>query len=507
MNDDILKYSNIMPTYFEKEYNSAIEILTSHMKNKHYYLHDRQIAYNNVTISEDYSTKNLNNATFINCKFLDCNLSSVSMINSKFFNCKFSMCDLTSTNFRNSVINKCIFEESNKIINSKFGNCKISNCDFIDCTIDSCVLDEAFFSKCTFKNNLWIAVSTYLCLFEDVSFTSVKFRNMNFEYSIFSNIHMNDMKLPFPTIPYIFGGLNYLLTTDDNICITSQHNLKNGITKKEYLTQLKNLEIFYSYTCNYFPLANIYLTEKKNDYAKSAIMYGIIKAIEQSDFKMLTHYARLISMNPVFTPTEKHALYNNVIAKVAKSLIDNHNEINKYILDFRTFLFNDESCSSFHLSIKTNIESEAKLAILIEEIEDIIHSNNVAYDYSIELRHNSPFELFLKLFANYDEVCLVLGMLILALKGIDIVIKKVFEYKKLIQDDEKNYLEKKINKQQIILNDLEIAAKREELQNKFAKSMAEPSNSPILENDIQSITYVIITNNTTNIIPPSDYYE
>lgn len=506
LKNSLMAYKNQLNSYLENDYNLAIEKLTSHMKNKQYYLHDRRITYSDTKIEVDYATKNLNQSFFNNCKFVNCNFKCASFINSKFLNCKFINCNLTSTNFRNSIIEKCIFYKDDNFINTRFGDCRISDSEFDGCYFNSIILDEAIFNNCRFTNNFWNAVSTYLCEFEDKIFDSVVFRNMNFEYSIFNGIHMNNMKLPFPTIPYIYGGLKYLATTNDNVRITSQHDVKIGISKSEYLLQLDNLEIFYTYTCNYFPLANIYLAKQKLNQCKAAIIYGIKSSILKSDFRMIEMFARLISFNSVFTMHERYDLFNNTISNIANSKsVKKDNEINKCIFNLRTYLFNTGNDSSLHLSIKTNINSEEKLSKLINVIENAILTDKKC-NYNIEIRHNSPYELFLNLFSDYETICYTLGILILSLKGVDKILKVALGHIKTIQEIKKQSLENKILEQKIAktqkeLNENEYPNNNEKLNKSCQKTFNELNEKNI---QIQNISYFIISNNEISIIPPSD---
>ncbi len=512
MNDLHISYKGIIPSYFEEDYNNSVNHLSSHMKNKHYYLHDRKIAYKDTIITEDYSTKNLNQAVFINCKFVDSNLSCVSFVNSKFFNCEFYNCNLSSINFRNSIISDCVFNGNNSFNNSKLGNCKLLNCHFFSCELNSVSFDEATLCSCKFEKNKWNAVTTDLCKFDSCFFDSVVFRNMNFEFSIFRDIHMHNMKLPFPTIPYIYGGLQYLISTNDDINITSQHNLKEGISKEKYLDELHNLEVFYSYSCNYFPLANIYFAQEKKLQGKAAIVYGINKAIENHDYRMIENYARLIQINSVFDMTERYNLYYNTISKISTQEAISYDDANRCLFNFRTFLFNSGDDSSFHLSIKTGIESETQLANLICKIEEVIRSAQTTSSYSIELRHNSPFELFVNLFADYDSVCYLLGSLLLFLKGIDTVINKVFEHIKNVQEIQKQSIENKMLKQQMKLNELDIQLKKSEIEKiKKTETRDTMCNATLnIDNrkiEINSVSYIVLTNNKTQIIPSSDIFD
>ena len=186
--------------------------------------------------------------------------------------------------------------------------------------LDIFVLDEAEIHDTKFNNSTWYALSVDLCLFNKTSFDKTVFRNMNFEFAIFQEIHMNNMKLPFPTIPYIFGGLKYLKETNDNVFVTSQQCLSEGLSKDEYLSLLDKLEIYYKNTNNYFPLANIYLSKDQIENSKSAIILGIERALMLHDLKLIENLTRLISFNSLFNMSERYDLLNYVVSKISAGL-------------------------------------------------------------------------------------------------------------------------------------------------------------------------------------------
>ncbi|MCH5172557.1 MAG: pentapeptide repeat-containing protein [Erysipelotrichales bacterium] len=513
MYDLISNYGSILPIFSDEECENAIQELTSHMKNKLYYYHDRKFVYHKATISEDFSTKNLNQSIFIECHFKNSDLSRVSFVNSIFYECKFEECDLSSLNLRNSILTNCIFDSSNCFDNARLGKCRFVNCQFLECKLNSVSMDEAVFINSSFSANSWDSVSTADCKFENTTFDSVIFKNMNFEYSIFENIHMNNMKLPFPTIPYIFGGLQYLMSTDDKICVTSQHNIKHGISKEQYLDQLHNLEVFYSHSNNYFPLANIYIAEGEKEKCKAAILYGIEKSLESQDLRTIEYFSKLIKYNAVFTQQERQDLYHSVIAKVSQKKENDENK-NRSILNFRMYLFNADRSSSVHVSIKTNTESLEHLSVIINYIEKCNKINVRKPNYNIEIRHNSPFEVFFNSFSDYESICYLVGTVLMVLKGVDIVFKKILEHANSILDLKKKSLENKLLEQQIEKNKNELSSiENTATQHDPEESFKQAAN---LRNEyydfstsieITNISYIIITDEETIIIPPSDVFD
>ncbi|MBQ9658016.1 MAG: pentapeptide repeat-containing protein [Clostridia bacterium] len=504
MQNELTNYRKLIPSYFDDEYNAVTEELISHMKNKEYFLHDRQIIYQNTSIEVNYSTKNLNQAYFINCIFRNCNFESASFVNSKFIKCKFISCNLKSVNFHGSLFEEVYFDNKTEMLSTKCGKCQFFNSVFDSEILDSVIFDDTTFYNCAFNNSTWYAVSVDLCLFKNTNFKQIKFRNMNLEFSIFDNIHMNNMKLPFPTIPYIYGAFHYLQSTNDNIRVTSQLNIKNGISKEEYLSLLDKLEIYYAYSNNYFPLANIYLAKKDVEKCKSAVIVGMEKAIIKKDLRSIEDLARFISLNSLFKISERYELLSYILSKLSydQSSIETTNRVNQCINNLRTLFFKPvNKCSSFHLSVKTNInKNDQQVAFFIGVLEKIINSINCSKQYNIEIKHNSPYEFFINLFSDYESVCGILGALILTLKGTDIVINKVINYINSIQSIKNQSLENQKLKQEIELNEIEKQQKNYDL--KECKEKALKNNIDIDKKNITvgDISYVIISEDEENVI-------
>ena len=117
-------------------------------------------------------------------------------------------------------------------------------------------MNDVIFTDCNFIDCKWVPIAIKNTVFKNTVLQNVKFKSMNFEFSTFDNIKLDRVTLPFPTIPYIFNGLNYLKNTSDIVRITSAKS-QNGISIDEYFQILDDLEKFYKFTNNYFPLTNI----------------------------------------------------------------------------------------------------------------------------------------------------------------------------------------------------------------------------------------------------------
>ena len=209
--------------------------------------------------------------------------------------------------------------------------------------------------------------------------------------------------MPFATIPYIFNGLSYILTTDDNIKIESEDpNNKN-------------------------------------------------KFITREEFRLLRYFSILMQLNQFeyCQKKEVYVLINSEIAKCSLST-EEYRNWSLYISEIRDNLLNQKDKPYLTLEISTNIPNNeyVKLAKVIEVFESVIKFVSIDTHY-IEIRHNSPFEFFVSIFSNIDNIFKILGYLYMAFAGYDFFYNKFLSYKKARLDNEKEELEIEILKQTI----------------------------------------------------------
>lgn len=299
-------------------------------------------------------------------------------------------------------------------------------------------MNDTIFTDCSITNCSWTPVSIENSVFKNTLLENVKFKSMNFEFSTFDNIRLDNVKLPFPTIPYIYNGLTYLVSTSDNIRITSAKK-KEGLTVGEYLEQLDNLCAFYKYTHNYFPLTNILICQKKYKEAFASVINGIDVSIELRRFRMLRNYCKQLKYINGITMHERQSLYNYILNKIGRMNFQKfeYANLNNYLPEFRQILLDDLSEEKIELSLSTNVQSEdiEKLSILLEVIENLLHGK---CEYSIELRHNSPWEVFLTIFSDPNNISLIISAFSLVFTAIQtaIAIRQAIPSKSKAQNNE-----------------------------------------------------------------------
>ncbi len=424
--------------------------LSEHMNNKFFFNSAPFAVNHNVKVFESYATRNLRQSFFYECTFENANFNKSGLAGSVFVGSKIYPCDFMDTNLQSCDFRLCTFEnvvfEYTRMNKSCFYNTK-----FINCTFKSVSMNDTIFDHCEFIKCDWIPVSIENALFRNTLLSDVKFKSMNFEFATFENIETKNIKLPFPTIPFIYNGLSYITETTDNVKITSAI-VKEGLTTEQYLSYLDDLEKFYHKTQNYFPLANIYISKKKYEEAFQSIVNGIDLAISLRSFRMIRYYCKQTKYIPTISIHQRQELYYNILTKISKEKLEyfEKDNLNLYLPQIRSLLLTENTEERIQVFAKTNIHSidYKNLTIFISVIDSFLRNK---CHYSIELRHNSPFEVFVDIFTNPDNLSLIISGLSLIV-GVGQLIQGKKEKNKptTMEDDIKNHIDT-LNKNKIII--------------------------------------------------------
>jgi uncharacterized protein YjbI with pentapeptide repeats len=468
---DIIKRTQGLPFYSRDELSIALGELEKHGQvnacnnNKVF-----EIAIG-ATYSGDYTRKSLKRSNLTQCKFIEADFTRVAATGSKFLKSDFIDCNINGANFQYCDFSgSSIRTENKKIIleGSNFSESIFSDSKLHDLAIVACSFSQVLFYKSIIKNCNIKSTTFENSTFINCTFENIELRNLNLEYAEFKNVKMKNVVLPFSQMPYTFGGLKYLFETNDNVFLSSKKNQEEKITIDEYKKSLIYLEKYYLSINEFFPLTNIYLAQKKLDYAYQSIISGLVYSVQNKDFRMLKFFCRLASISDCFSSKQLLELYNKIheIIPAEHLYISELHNYEIHIGEIRTLLLNNKvNKLSAQINIKTNIENQNSidLGYLIKVLNETIRlsNDNLKWDM-IEIRHNSPYELFLQISSSdytfiissivfvytvlmksnklYQEFCNT------ALKHLDVK-KKVFENKEL-----KN-LKEELEKRNIKIND------------------------------------------------------
>lgn len=435
------------------------ENLTEHMNNKLYFNPTPLKVNKGTVINGDYSTKNLRQSFFYDCKFKDADYKDASLAGSLFNNTHFDEGDYLNTNLQSCDFRNCNFENIITGLNyTRFSKSIFIGTNFHNCKFKGVLMNDVIFTDCKFIDCQWIPIAVENTIFKNTLLRNVKLKSMNLEFSTFDNIKLDRVTLPFPTIPYIFNGLNYLKNTSDIVRITSA-KAKNGISVDEYFENLDDLEKFYKFTNNYFPLTNILICKGMYKEAFASVINGINLSIELRRFRMLRNYCRQLNYIENISIHDRQSLYRHILNKVYDMHFQDfeYENLNNYLPEIRQLLLDDMKGQKLEIYLLTNISNEEtdKLSFLIGIIEHLLTPN---CNYSIELRHNSPWEIFIRLFTDPNNISNIISFISLVFSAIQtkIMIDQHLESKqtKNLESKQIEEYQKLLREKNIIINNL-----------------------------------------------------
>lgn len=441
----------------DAQFLNSVKNLSAHMQNKMFYSTEINKLHKGINIYESFRTKNLRQRFFDECVFDNADFFQASLAGSLFSNCKFYPTNFYDTNLQSCDFRQCYFKNLN-FESTRFNKSIFYDVVFEKCIFESAIFNDSVFDNCKFINCDWIPISIENAVFRNTFLSNLKIRKMNFEYVTFENVTMNNVKLPFPTIPFIYNGLSYISETRDNIKITSAKN-RDGITIEEYLSNIPDLITYFKGTYEYFPLANILIMQEKYDEAINAIKNGIDLAIKLRRFRMIKYFCKQLNCIPKLDYKDRQIIFNHILEQLSnqeygKYEIDN---LNMYLPEVRRLLIEDYAQSKLQFIFETNIDGNniKKINILISEIDNFLHDK---CQYSIELRHNSPWGFFINILTNPQMISNILTGISIILGIQQLISSTTKPEKKLSQKNSCKQIrsEKKLQKNKIQIKNVTI---------------------------------------------------
>ena len=421
--------------------------------------------YCNTTITKDFTRKSLKRINAVKCHFLKSIFNGVAAAGSRFTNTTFQGCDFYGANFQYCFFENVRFNSRSKIKGSNFSHSVFVGCVFSDISIVESTLYDCYFEECSFSNST-IRTNTLenssMC---GCNLSDVDLAHLNLEYMKFEDVHLKNVILPPYQVPYLIGVPAYLKETEDEVFIYSDAGNK---TANEYCCLYEDLEVYYYYHKEFFPLANILIARNQYQTAFDYIKAGIGEACDFFDFRMIKHYCRLACSCKQFAPSQLKQLYD-LVTGFSYSASWNESILHSYMLNIgeirEILLNNSEDKQRVEFVVKTNIDKEDLKSIneLYNHINRIIKETcSSSHVDSIELRHNSPYEIYVTCIDNLPNIMLFIstmyGIFMLGGKGLDFV--------KKIEDTVGAHLQNKIHKIELQEKELDIELKKSELKEK-----------------------------------------
>lgn len=437
-------------------FRKAQENLKKNMKQKSFYREQQFFVFENGTISSNFAGDNLRRSYYKNAKFKRADLTNVGFSGSVFVSTDFIDCIINNTKLDFCEFNDCVFQNSLKteLNHLNLNESIVCNGKFLNLNLHGANFTNTVFENVEFEDCIWQSLCLEGTLFSNTTLNNVTLKKLNFEFSFFENIKLNNVRLPFPTIPYIFNGLSYLMHTSDSVKISSAASESGSISIDEYLSYMDDLIAFYTKTQNYFPLANILIAKEEYEQAYAAIIAGIKFSMKKiKNFRLVYYYSKLLQITPVFSAAQKANAYKTIID--FSGLIDwrpiDYYNFSHYIDKIRNTLLNEKNGDFLTVNLNTNIlcTEYDKLLCLYENIDNIIRlieeEKGTKIIYYTEIRHNSPYDVFIKAFSDPNILSLLLDVINIVCLGIGSIIGRKEKKKLEEKEAEKTSILQNIN--------------------------------------------------------------
>lgn len=370
----------------------------------------------------------IQNSDFQECRF-EAPIVRTNISGSKFEKCIFDTIDCENSTLQYGSLYKCKFNACN-ISGSNFSNCFMEQVTFDKSTFMGTNFLRSHFENCRIQDGEMLSSSLEFAEFQNTYFENLRLANLSLEYSEFSNVHMENVVLPFAQLPFIFGGLDYILSTHDKISISANLENANSISVDEYIQTFEDWKVFFYNRELYFPLANILLSQRKKEEALQAILNGILMMVNHSDYRMLKYLCKLAASHESVSKTECKMLYSR-IQELIMHIPQNPAQQYSYEVhmnDIKNILVeNPKGESRLYLSVQTNIlvDNQSSLYRLVSFFEMLLDCTIFGLTTkTISIRHDSPYEI----------IIIAIGALYLLNKALE-TISNTFKNIRITADD------------------------------------------------------------------------
>jgi len=396
-------------------------------------------------IRESFVGDSIKRSRLSHSQFIDSDFSMAAVTGSQFSNVDFDNCRLHGVNFQNCDFSDSVFHardwERKTVDFCHFGQSSFTNSTFDEVRFYGCSFHQTEFRRTRLMSAQIESSTLEGAEFIDCELSDMRLSQINLDFATFQNCQMDEVCFALYQVPYTFGGLDYLLSTHDNVWLSvSKDGAEHRIEPSAYRELLPELEAYYSDLGEFFPLANIMLVTERRDKAYEHIIAGVKKAIGEFDFRMVEYFAQLATRNNIFTMADKKQIYAEVEA-TAKKEITKTADMRRYLLHkprIREILLDDiYGKQTLQMSFETSIpaddfESAAELGQMLNEVcEQYTGTESI---HRVELRHSSNFQIGLMIVEELPVIlpCLAAVMEII-LSGMKI------KEKRLSANNEKNY--------------------------------------------------------------------
>lgn len=137
--------------------------------------------------AEDFSKKSMQNLTFTECSFHNCNFSESLLHNAKFCTCTFYDCNLSLVKLDGCRIQEVTFVDC-KIVGAEFFKCEKR---FFSATYNNCLLNFCNFSDLNMKNCQFKGSKIIECYFTNTCLSGADFSHTDLTGTTFHNCDLS----------------------------------------------------------------------------------------------------------------------------------------------------------------------------------------------------------------------------------------------------------------------------------------------------------------------------
>ena len=368
-----------------------------------------------LLILEDFTGDSIKRSRLVDSQFTGSDFSMAAVTGSQFTRVDFDNCHLLGANFQNCDFLESTFHADDwerKVIQF----CHFGQSSFVNCSFDAVLFSGCSFHQVTFQGSHFNGAQIESSTLEGAEFigcklTGIELSHINLDFATFQNCQMSKVGFALYQVPYTFGLLDYLLSTDDDVWLSvSKDGVEREVELDEYREILPYLEVYYADLEEYFPLANLMLATERREEAYDCVIAGIKKAMGEFDFRMVEYFAQLATQNNIFSMAEKKQIYS-IVEQTALEKVTKAADMHRYLLHkswIRDILLNDMyGQQTLEMSFETSIpmddfEAASELGQMLNEVcERYTDKKSI---HRVELRHSSNFQIIMTIGANLTAV-------------------------------------------------------------------------------------------------------
>lgn len=131
------------------------------------------------------------------------------------------------------------------------------------------------------------------CIFSHAILSGISLMETNIDYADFQDCTLNDVSLPFLTLPYVFGIRPYQVGDSLKVAVPKQLG-GAGVAQDQLDDLADDVIMFFAARGEYFPAANMALMMQRHDDLAALFSDGLREALRSEDYRAIKMMCKLI---------------------------------------------------------------------------------------------------------------------------------------------------------------------------------------------------------------------